>query len=100
MKSDKLFKLRAEFYHKKAKELGVKFRNSDLDRLKRAIPGSSLNDLFTLHYATKVRLDYTGELVFSNPVADIIMNSNSLLDRIAKDPGHWAYHIPIVLKLT
>ena len=80
--------------HAKAKSRGVKFRNKDLKRLRYA-GAKTLSDMFSLTYGFNVTLDEQGELVFSNPIADIVP-SKSLFDFIKPDPS-WSelYHQPV-----
>jgi hypothetical protein len=81
----------------KAKSRGVRFGKRELKRLKFA-GAKSLGDMFSLSYGLKVTLNEQGELVFSNPIMDLIPSSRGLLDMIAPDPN-WSskYYQPVVM---
>ena len=81
----------------KAKSRGVRFGKKELKRLKFA-GAKGLGDMFSLAYGLDVTLNEQGELVFSNPIMDLIPQSKGLLDMIAPDPN-WsnAYHQPVIM---
>jgi hypothetical protein len=85
--------------HAKAKRVGCKFRNKDLQRIRYA-GAKGLNDMFKLNYCSSVSLDDNGELVFGDgAIADLIPRGITLLEKVIKSPEAYAYHQPVILGL-